>query len=157
MWNLIKETHIPVEQKCSSISWMYMYFLWGGRISIRAKLMRKCKPVQLTHSQWHTKNDRVMQHQTDRLLPASSFSQSACKRSWYQLLSNYYYLSAEMCSKSKYPTIEDFPDLSKHNNWMSKCLTPEIYGKLRDRTTPTGFTFDDCIQTGKSGTQTATV
>lgn len=62
-----------------------------------------------------------------------------------------------MCSKSNYPTIEDFPDLSKHNNWMSKCLTPEIYGKLRDKTTPTGFTFDDCIQTGKSGTQTATV
>ena len=43
---------------------------------------------------------------------------------------------------------EDFPDLSKHNNWMAKCLTKDIYKKLRDKATPTGFTLDDMIQTG---------
>lgn len=58
-----------------------------------------------------------------------------------------------MASKSKYPASEDYPNLSKHNNWMAKCLTPEIYEKLRDKTTPSGFTFDECIQTGKYGTQ----
>ena len=35
--------------------------------------------------------------------------------------------------QKKYPPEEDYPDLSKHNNWMSKCLTPEIYAKLRDK------------------------
>ena len=44
--------------------------------------------------------------------------------------------------------VEDFPDLSLHNNWMAKCLTPDIYFKLRDKKTPNGFTLDQCIQTG---------
>nr|AAD36984.1 dimeric creatine kinase [Chaetopterus variopedatus] len=47
-----------------------------------------------------------------------------------------------------YKAEEDFPDLSKHNNFMAKCLTPEIYAKLRDKTTPSGFTLDGVIQTG---------
>merc|ERR1712149_3238 len=47
-----------------------------------------------------------------------------------------------------YPPEEDYPDLSKHNNWMSKCLTPEIYAKLRDKVTPSGCPFDRIIQTG---------
>uniref|UniRef100_H2ZCP3 Creatine kinase M-type n=1 Tax=Ciona savignyi TaxID=51511 RepID=H2ZCP3_CIOSA len=42
----------------------------------------------------------------------------------------------------------NMPDLSKHNNWMSKCLTPAIYSKLKDRKTPSGYTLDKCIQTG---------
>uniref|UniRef100_H2ZCN9 creatine kinase n=1 Tax=Ciona savignyi TaxID=51511 RepID=H2ZCN9_CIOSA len=42
----------------------------------------------------------------------------------------------------------NMPDLSKHNNWMSKCLTPAIYSKLKDRKTPSGYTLDNCIQTG---------
>jgi creatine kinase len=50
--------------------------------------------------------------------------------------------------QKKYPPEEDFPDLSKHNNWMSKCLTPEIYAKLRDKVTPSGCPFDRIIQTG---------
>merc|ERR1712212_1314583 len=44
---------------------------------------------------------------------------------------------------------EEFPDLSKHNNHMAKVLTPELYGKLRDKQTPSGFTLDDVIQTGE--------
>ena len=47
-----------------------------------------------------------------------------------------------------YKPEEDMPDLSKHNNWMSKCLTPEVYARMRDRATPSGFNFDNCIQTG---------
>jgi len=44
--------------------------------------------------------------------------------------------------------VGDFPDLSQHNNWMAKCLTPDIYFKLKDLKTPSGFSFDQCIQTG---------
>ena len=42
----------------------------------------------------------------------------------------------------------NFPDLSKHNNWMAKCLTPEIYAKLYGLKTKTGYTLDHVIQTG---------
>ena len=35
-----------------------------------------------------------------------------------------------------------FPALSKHNNHMAKALTLEIYKKLRDKETPSGFTLD---------------
>jgi len=51
-------------------------------------------------------------------------------------------------NQKNFPAADDFPDLSKHNNWMAKCLTPEIYEKLRDKVTPTGFTLDKVIQTG---------
>ena len=42
----------------------------------------------------------------------------------------------------------DFPDLTQHNNWMARCLTPAIYDNLKDKQTPSGFTIDLCIQTG---------
>lgn len=48
----------------------------------------------------------------------------------------------------KYPASADFPDLTKHNNWMAKTLTPEVYAQLRERTTPSGYTMDNAIQTG---------
>jgi len=48
----------------------------------------------------------------------------------------------------QYPKDEDFPDLSKHNNWMAKVLTKEMYAKYRDVRTPSGYSFDNCIQTG---------
>jgi len=48
----------------------------------------------------------------------------------------------------KFPAEQDYPDLSKHNNWMSKVLTKELYCQLRDKATPSGFTFDNAIQTG---------
>ncbi len=41
-----------------------------------------------------------------------------------------------------------FPDFSKHNNWMAKCLTEDVYNKLKDLKTPAGFTLDGIIQTG---------
>ena len=50
--------------------------------------------------------------------------------------------------QKNYTAAEDFPDLSQHNNWMAKCLTPAIYEKLRDKKTVSGYTLDSCIQTG---------
>lgn len=50
--------------------------------------------------------------------------------------------------KLNYKPEEEYPDLSKHNNHMAKALTFDIYKKLRDKETPSGFTLDDVIQTG---------
>lgn len=50
--------------------------------------------------------------------------------------------------KGEVTTVSNFPDLSQHNNWMSKCLTEEIYDKLSVLKTPSGFTLDQAIQTG---------
>ncbi|NXP63062.1 KCRB kinase, partial [Chloropsis cyanopogon] len=50
--------------------------------------------------------------------------------------------------KMKYKPDEEYPDLKAHNNHMAKVLTPDLYKKLRDKQTPSGFTLDDCIQTG---------
>lgn len=54
-----------------------------------------------------------------------------------------------MASSSKFTPDQDYPDLSKHSNHMSKHLSKEIYGNLRDKKTASGFTLDECIQTGK--------
>ena len=50
--------------------------------------------------------------------------------------------------QKNYAPEQDMPELSKHNNWMAKCLSKEIYAKLRDKETPSGFTLDKVIQTG---------
>lgn len=42
----------------------------------------------------------------------------------------------------------EFPDLRQHNNCMASNLTPAIYARLCDQTTPNGFTLDQAIQTG---------
>ena len=42
----------------------------------------------------------------------------------------------------------DFPALTKHNIWMAKCLTKDMYKRLREKVTPNGFTIDLAIQTG---------
>ena len=47
-----------------------------------------------------------------------------------------------------FPSSPNYPDLSKHNNHMAKCLTPKIYAKLAPLKTPNGFTLDRAIQTG---------
>merc|ERR1712212_5185 len=51
-------------------------------------------------------------------------------------------------AQQKYPTDEDYPDFSLHNNHMAKVLNKEMYGKLRDVKTPNGYTLDMAIQTG---------
>lgn len=50
--------------------------------------------------------------------------------------------------KLNYKVEEEFPDLTKHNNHMAKVLKVDMYAKLRDKQTPSGFTVDDVIQTG---------
>uniref|UniRef100_A0A2K5PQ84 Phosphagen kinase N-terminal domain-containing protein n=1 Tax=Cebus imitator TaxID=2715852 RepID=A0A2K5PQ84_CEBIM len=47
-----------------------------------------------------------------------------------------------------YPPSAEYPDLRKHNNCMASHLTPAVYARLCDKTTPTGWTLDQCIQTG---------
>merc|ERR1712018_782834 len=53
-------------------------------------------------------------------------------------------------NQAKFDAKDDFPDFSKHNNWMAKVLTkdPDMYAKYRDVKTPNGYSFDQCIQTG---------
>ncbi|PKU29249.1 creatine kinase b-type isoform x2 [Limosa lapponica baueri] len=51
-------------------------------------------------------------------------------------------------NNQRLPPDEEYPDLSTHNNHMAKVLTLDLYKKLRDRVTPSGFTLDDVIQTG---------
>ena len=46
------------------------------------------------------------------------------------------------------PSHPSFPDLSEHNNYMAKCITPQIYAKLIQLKTPNGFTLNRAIQTG---------
>jgi len=48
----------------------------------------------------------------------------------------------------KFMPMLDFPDLSNHNNCLKKVLTPQLYAKLRDLKTPSGYTLDMAIQTG---------
>jgi len=49
-------------------------------------------------------------------------------------------------NKAKY---NNYPYLTpKHKSLMAKCITPEIYLKLCNKTTATGYTFDQAIQTG---------
>lgn len=45
---------------------------------------------------------------------------------------------------------DNFPELSKHNNWMATILrkNPELYTKYINVVTPNGFTFEQAIQTG---------
>ncbi|XP_075431618.1 creatine kinase U-type, mitochondrial-like isoform X1 [Ascaphus truei] len=58
-------------------------------------------------------------------------------------------LSADTDKKRRlYPPSAEYPDLRKHNNSMATFLTPAIYAKLCNQTTPTGWTIDECIQTG---------
>ncbi|NWX52285.1 KCRB kinase, partial [Steatornis caripensis] len=52
-------------------------------------------------------------------------------------------------NNQRLPPDEEYPDLSSHNNHMAKVLTLDLYKKLRDRVTPSGFTLDDVIQTGR--------
>ena len=49
---------------------------------------------------------------------------------------------------TKYTAEEEFPDLSRHRNYMAKHLTPALYKKLRATPTPNGYTIDQAIQTG---------
>ncbi len=51
---------------------------------------------------------------------------------------------------------DEFPDLSQHNNHMAKVLTLDMYRRLREQATPSGFTVDRVIQTGVDNPGTVT-
>lgn len=51
-------------------------------------------------------------------------------------------------TSNKYSAEDEYPDLTKHKNHMAKVLTLEMYKELRERSTPSGFTIDEVIQTG---------
>jgi len=56
----------------------------------------------------------------------------------------------DMANKNQknYDADDDYPNLEKHDNHMAKVLTKEMYRRLRDKQTPSGFTLDAVIQTG---------
>ena len=49
--------------------------------------------------------------------------------------------------KAKDP-LNGYPDLLLHNNLMARHLSPTMYLNLKDKTTSSGFTLDQAIQTG---------
>eukprot|EP00794_Sanderia_malayensis_P014127 gene14127-biopygen11293 len=67
-----------------------------------------------------------------------SMNATEAKSAWIDLKEAYF----------KHPPRKDYPDLSKHNNIMADYLTPNLYNKLRDKRTKSGFTLDKAIQTG---------
>ncbi|TMW63192.1 hypothetical protein Poli38472_002133 [Pythium oligandrum] len=55
-------------------------------------------------------------------------------------------ISKSASARSKY---DNYPVLTpKHRSLMAKHLSPEIYSKLKDRVTASGYTLDQAIQTG---------
>ncbi|XP_066912788.1 creatine kinase, testis isozyme-like isoform X3 [Clytia hemisphaerica] len=42
----------------------------------------------------------------------------------------------------------EYPDLSKHNNWMSRVMNKELFDKMSKLKTPNGVTFEQIIKTG---------
>ncbi|XP_068595734.1 creatine kinase U-type, mitochondrial-like [Brachionichthys hirsutus] len=50
--------------------------------------------------------------------------------------------------RRRYPASAEYPDLSRHDSYMSSILTPAIYARLCDKATPNGFTLDRAIQSG---------
>ncbi|XP_041468759.1 arginine kinase-like [Lytechinus variegatus] len=51
-------------------------------------------------------------------------------------------------NKKNYDTDEDYPIMEGNRTFMAKNLTKELYRKLRDEHTSSGFTIDNCIQNG---------
>ncbi|XP_056307501.1 creatine kinase, mitochondrial 1 [Danio aesculapii] len=58
------------------------------------------------------------------------------------------HVSAGSSVRRIYPPSAEYPDLRKHNNCMASHLTPAVYAKLCDKSTPNGYTLDEAIQTG---------
>ncbi|XP_035272736.1 creatine kinase U-type, mitochondrial-like [Anguilla anguilla] len=64
------------------------------------------------------------------------------------LFLNKEYVDAGSLVRRRYPASAEYPDLRKHNNCMASHLTPAVYAKLCDKSTPNGYTIDEAIQTG---------
>jgi creatine kinase len=53
-----------------------------------------------------------------------------------------------MAIRRQYSAKDEFPNLSKHHNILSKVLTLDMYERLSSLTSNSGYTLDKCIQTG---------
>ncbi|XP_006823370.1 arginine kinase-like [Saccoglossus kowalevskii] len=49
-------------------------------------------------------------------------------------------------NQEKYPAENDFPNLDKTTAMLKDCMPLDVYAKLRDVYTPSGFTLDRAIQ-----------
>ena len=54
-----------------------------------------------------------------------------------------------MAIRRAYSPKDEYPNLTKHHNILSKVLTLEMYERLSPLTSKAGYTLDKCIQTGK--------
>ncbi|CAF4202753.1 unnamed protein product, partial [Rotaria sp. Silwood2] len=61
---------------------------------------------------------------------------------------HHHYASSYSLHLKRYSASAEYPQLTKHANLMARQLTPQMYAKLRDRITPSGYTIDDVIQVG---------
>ena len=55
----------------------------------------------------------------------------------------------KMAIRKQYSAKDEFPNLSKHHNILSKVLTLDMYERLSSLTSKSGYTLDKCIQTGE--------
>ncbi|CAF1471136.1 unnamed protein product [Rotaria sordida] len=69
---------------------------------------------------------------------------------------HYHYANSYSLHLKRYSASAEYPQLTKHANLMASQLTLQMYAKLRDRITPSGYTIDDVIQVGvdNPGSQT---
>ena len=51
-------------------------------------------------------------------------------------------------NQKKYDAKDDYPNFEGHKSLLSKYLTADIYARLRDVYTPSGYTLDRAIQNG---------
>ncbi|CAF1123476.1 unnamed protein product [Didymodactylos carnosus] len=66
----------------------------------------------------------------------------------WQTRQSVHYANSYSFQLKRYSATAEYPNLIRHSNLMAKYLTPQLYAKLRDRITPSGFTIDDAIQVG---------
>lgn len=71
-----------------------------------------------------------------------------CKFSFAAIYPKYPVLIMANLNQKKYPAKDDFPNFEGHKSLLSKYLTADMYAKLRDVATPSGYTLDRAIQNG---------
>lgn len=52
------------------------------------------------------------------------------------------------CFQKNFPAEDDYPNFTGHKSLLAKHCSKELYAKLRDTYTASGFTLDKLIQNG---------
>ena len=60
----------------------------------------------------------------------------------------FYNLNFSLAAKDATSYVDDMPDLTDHENWVSEFLTPAIWNKYKNTKTSAGFSFRSCIRLG---------